>query len=177
MTRLRIIASAVAGLLLAAIAAAPAAAQGTVPFQVLNAKTADYTFLGSDCSKIIAFSSTGALSATLAQAGVTFFTGCYIDVKNIGTAAVTITPTTSTIDGRSSVILAPGAGIRIVNDSANYWTQQFPLVGQRAEGTGFATIGNTRPACTAGSTPNTWLRFSGTDGSIWVVPAWSGTGC
>jgi len=52
-----------------------------------------------------------------------FQAGWFADIKNISTAAagiVTITPTGSTINGASTLVLWPGQGGRIVSDGANY---------------------------------------------------------
>lgn len=116
------------GLLLALGIAGAAFAQGTVPQEFINAQTATtYTFVPRDCSKIVTLSNTASIAVTLPQAGVTLFPGCFIDVANIGVGVVTITPTTSTIDGAASKVLMPKSGIfnsglRIVNNGTNYFT-------------------------------------------------------
>jgi hypothetical protein len=65
-----------------------------------------------------------AQAYSIAQAGAAsaFQAGWYADIKNISTAAgvVTITPTTSTINGAPTLVLLPGQSARIVSDGANY---------------------------------------------------------
>jgi hypothetical protein len=47
-----------------------------------------------------------------------------MDVQNRGAGTLTITPTTSTVDGASSLALTTGQGRRIASDGTNYFTQR-----------------------------------------------------
>jgi hypothetical protein len=47
-----------------------------------------------------------------------------MDVQNRGAGTVTITPTTSTIDGAASIALTQNQGIRVVSDGTNYFTMR-----------------------------------------------------
>lgn len=87
---------------------------------IVNAQTGTtYTFLVGDYGKLVTFSNSGAIAVTLPQATGSFTTwNSY--VKNLGAGAVTITPTTSTINGSSSLVLPSGGSIWIVSDGANY---------------------------------------------------------
>lgn len=113
--------------LLAGTAAAHAQAVG---FNVNPQTGTMYTFVNTDCSKLVTFSNASAVAVTLpqassasgggAQAG-TFMPPCTIAVMNNGAGTVTITPTTSTINkGASSLALTTGQGDIIVSDGANY---------------------------------------------------------
>lgn len=81
-----------------------------------------YTFVSGDCGRLVRFTNAGAIAATLPQAGAAFPARCRIYTKNIGLTAVTITPTTSTIDGLSSIVLAANQSAAITSDGTNYVT-------------------------------------------------------
>lgn len=91
-----------------------------------NAQTGtSYTFLDGDRAKLVTASNAAAQAYTLPQAGAAsaFQAGWYSDIKNNSTALagiVTITPTTSTINGATTLQLIPGQGVRIVSDGTNY---------------------------------------------------------
>ena len=102
----------------------------------INAQTGTtYTFLNTDCGKLVTFNNSAAQSVTLPQASSPsgggsgsglFMPPCTIDVLDLGTGTVTITPTVSTINSAASILMNnTGAGtkrqsIRIVSDGANY---------------------------------------------------------
>lgn len=103
----------------------PAKAQ-QIPAQFVNAQTGTtYTFVQTDCSKLVTFSNSSAIAGTLPQAGTAglFFGGCFFDVENKGAGTLTITPATSTINGASTLVLSTGQGARIVSDGTNYQVQ------------------------------------------------------
>jgi hypothetical protein len=83
-----------------------------------------YTVLAADRGKLITVTSASAYGITLAQANTAGFTaGAIFHVKNLGVGAVTITPTTSTIDGNATLVLTTGQGVDIYSDGANYNSQ------------------------------------------------------
>ena len=102
--------------------------------QMVNAQTGTtYTVANTDCDpagrKLLTFNNAAAIAVTLPQAGGSgnFLGGCVITVSNVGLGTVTITPTTSTINGATSTVLQPYTGLSIYNDSSpaatgNYWT-------------------------------------------------------
>jgi hypothetical protein len=91
-------------------------------FNGLNAQTGtSYTFVNSDGLKLVTFNNAGATAVTLPQAGASFPAGWAVFVENLGAGAVTITPTTSTIDGTTSVTLNQNQGTIIFSDGTNYW--------------------------------------------------------
>lgn len=86
-----------------------------------NAQTGTtYTFVTSDNAKLLTFSNGAAVAATLPQATSTFGTGWHSFVLNKGAGTVTITPTTSTIDGAATLALAQNQSALIVSDGTNY---------------------------------------------------------
>lgn len=106
--------------------ATPQAAQAQVSTQFIDAQTGTtYTFVNSDCSKLVTFNNAASVAVTLPAAGTAskFFAGCFIDVQNKGAGIVTITPTTSTINGQTTLVLPQNTGFRIVSDGVNYQIQ------------------------------------------------------
>jgi hypothetical protein len=90
---------------------------------VINSQTgASYTLLGGDSGKLVTFNNSSAVSVTLPRATGSFGAGWHVRVRNLGSGAVTITPTTSTIDGATSVVLQTGQGLVIASDGTNYQT-------------------------------------------------------
>ena len=116
-------------------AAAPGSAittSGTISAaEPVNAQTGTtYTFLDSDRAKLVTFSNASPVAVTLPQAATTiaFVSGWFTDAVNLNAGPVTITPTTSTINGASSVVLQQGQGIRIVSDGTNYQLTRTPAM-------------------------------------------------
>ncbi len=91
----------------------------------VNAQTGTtYTFLTTDIGKLVTFSNGSAIAVTLPVATSSGFTGGFwLDVVNLGVGTVTITPTTSTIQGAATLVLSTGEGARIVSDGTNYFVQ------------------------------------------------------
>lgn len=81
-----------------------------------------YTVLSTDNPKIIEFTGgSSAVAVTLPNANSAGFTaGFATSIQNFDTANVTITPTTSTINGAATLILYPGEEADIVSDGTNY---------------------------------------------------------
>ena len=92
----------------------------------VNAQTGTtYTFTASDNGKLVTQTNVSPITDTLPQAGSAGFqSGYFVDVENRGSGLLSIVPTTSTIDGGSSVTLITGQGMRIVSDGVNYFTQR-----------------------------------------------------
>lgn len=82
-----------------------------------------YIYASADCSRNTFFSNAGAVAVTLPQAGTSFPNGCQLPSKNDGAGSVTVTPTTSTIDGAASITLTTGQSVVIVSDGTNYKTE------------------------------------------------------
>jgi hypothetical protein len=92
--------------------------------RVKEITSSPYTVLASDNGALLVFNSGSAIAVTLPQAIGNFGVGFYVDVENQGAGLVTITPTTSTIGGSSSLAVPQPQGGRIVSDGANYRVQR-----------------------------------------------------
>jgi hypothetical protein len=108
-------------------AAAPGSAittSGTLSAAALvNAQTGTtYTMVDGDRAKLVTFANAAAVAVTLPQAGAStaFQSGWFCDVLNAGSTTVTITPTTSTINGAATFILNRNQSARIYSDGTNY---------------------------------------------------------
>ncbi|HWE52005.1 MAG TPA: hypothetical protein VG273_19590 [Bryobacteraceae bacterium] len=87
-------------------------------------KGAAYTIQSSDCGKLVSFANSGPVAVAVPQAGTTIPAGCWIELQNSGTGAVTLTPAVSLIDGAASLQLATGAGLQLVSSGGQYYTQR-----------------------------------------------------
>jgi hypothetical protein len=90
-----------------------------------NAQTGTtYTVANGDQGKLVTLNNSSSVAVTLPQAGTSsqFLSGWFAYLENIGTGVVTITPTTSTIDGASTFVLAQNTSALIVSDGTNYRT-------------------------------------------------------
>lgn len=83
-----------------------------------------YTFADDDAWSVVTFNNAAAVAATLPQAassgGTVFKSGWVSFVKNLGAGAVTITPTTSTINGAATYVLQQNEEAAIISDGTNY---------------------------------------------------------
>ncbi len=88
----------------------------------VNAQTGTtYTVLATDRTSELTFNNASAIAITLPQAGSTGFASKFAFVaKNIGAGAATITPTTSTINGNSTLVLQQGDACFVYSDDTNY---------------------------------------------------------
>jgi len=105
--------------------AGPARAQfdRTNAIGVVNSQTGtSYTFVFSDRGKLVTFSNASPVSVTLPQAtsSGSFRSGWTTFVYNLNTGTVTITPTTSTINGSATLTLAQNEGATIFSNGTNY---------------------------------------------------------
>lgn len=81
------------------------------------------TTLNTDCGKLVTFTNGSAIAVTLPQAnGSMFVSGWFVKFQNRGAGTITITPTTSTIDGAASLTLLTSDGVEIHSDGTNYFT-------------------------------------------------------
>lgn len=132
----------------------------------VNAQTGTtYTVLAGDQTKLVTFTNGSAIAVTLPQATGSFGAGWFADFQNRGAGTVTITPTTSTVDGAASIALLTGQGVRIASDGANYFTQ-------RGLGSTFTTAASKAQMQTGtdNTTIVTPLRVNDADG---VAKAWA----
>lgn len=97
--------------------------QKTEAIGMVNAQTGTtYIFVFDDRGKLVTFSNASPVAVTLPQAASTgsFKSGWTTFVRNKGAGTVTITPTTSTINGASTLVLATGESATIFSDGTNY---------------------------------------------------------
>lgn len=93
--------------------------------EAVNAQTGTtYTVANGDCGKLITHNQAAAVAYTLPQAGSggNFVAGWVVDIQNTGAGTITVTPTTSTIDGAATFTISQNQGARIVSDGTNYKT-------------------------------------------------------
>lgn len=84
-----------------------------------NSGTTD-TILSSDCGKVVTESNAASVAVTLPQATGAFGAPFFYTQVNLGVGTVTITPTTSTINGAATLVLTTGQSADIVSDGTNY---------------------------------------------------------
>lgn len=119
----------------------------------INAQTGTtYTVLSTDQAKLVTHSNAAAIAVTLPQATGSFGATWFYDTENIGAGTVTITPTTSTIDGAASLTLVQHMGCRIISDGTNYYTirGRFSLLTTKGDIAGFSTVPARVPVGTDG---------------------------
>lgn len=122
-----------------------------IALETVNAQTGtSYTYVTDDGVKMVTHNNASSIAGTLPQAGASFPNGWKTSVKNIGAGTLTITPTTSTINGASSISLTAGQGVTIVSDGTNYVTKTIVSAGSFTGGT-LTTALNEAPAVTLAS--------------------------
>jgi hypothetical protein len=100
-----------------------------------------YTITTNDYGQMVTFNNTGAVAVSLpAASGAGFFPFNTL-LKNVGAAAVTITPTTSTIDGAASLTLTVGQSAMVISDGTNYRTAFLATAGGGGGGSGTVVAG------------------------------------
>jgi hypothetical protein len=94
----------------------------------VNAQTGTtYAFVASDLGKLVTLANAASVAVSLSQAtasGGNFAAGWWVEVENRGAGTVTITPTTSTINGGASITLATNSSVKIISDGTNYLALQ-----------------------------------------------------
>jgi hypothetical protein len=88
----------------------------------VNAQTGtSYTVAATDENKLVTFSNASSIAVTLPVATASGFTsGATFSVFNKGVGVATITPTTSTINGATTLVLNQNDGATIYSDGTNY---------------------------------------------------------
>ena len=107
----------------AGLTGGPITSTGTIATTyAINAQTGtSYTFLTSDAAKLVTQSNASAIADTLPVATTSGFGAGYsFDIENLGAGLVTITPTTSTINGAATLTIPTNMGCTIVSDGTNY---------------------------------------------------------
>lgn len=91
----------------------------------VNAQTGTtYTYLTTDFRKLVTHTNGSSIAGTLPQAGASFPAGWFMLVQNRGAGVLTITPTTSTIDGAATLVLNQNEGAIVISDGTNYFTMR-----------------------------------------------------
>jgi hypothetical protein len=101
--------------------ASVAALPQCTPGGVTTVTSTSYTFLSTDCGKLVTFSNLGAITSALPAPGSSYF----VDVQNTGIGLLTVNPPTGvTIDGASALTVSTAEGLRIFSNSTSYFTQR-----------------------------------------------------
>lgn len=96
-----------------------------MPTVHVNAQTGTtYTYTTGDRNKLVTHTNAASIAGTLPQAGSGFEDGWFMWVQNRGAGTLTITPTTSTVDGAATLVLPTGTGVLISSDGTNYFTSR-----------------------------------------------------
>jgi hypothetical protein len=83
------------------------------------------TIGAADRDALVTYNNASAVAVTLTQPGTTGMDDHWAcEVENRGAGVVTLTPTSSTIDGASSLALNQNQGCRIFTDGTNFFTQR-----------------------------------------------------
>ena len=84
--------------------------QGAFTSGIALPSVASYTVNNTDYQGIIIFNTASAIAVSLNSAVATNFT---CTILNIGSGAITLTPTTGTVNGAGSLSLAPSQGVTV----------------------------------------------------------------
>jgi hypothetical protein len=130
-----------------------------------------YAIATTDNSKLVTRANAANMADTIAAATTTGFTsGFAFDYTNYGPGVVTLTPTTSTIGGQTTLVLPPNQGCSIVSDGTNYQVSACDsLLTLNAGGAGTSVT----PTC-AIDNEDTYGTFTATAGTFTVNAP---TGC
>jgi hypothetical protein len=121
-----------------------------LPTGGINAQTGTtYAVVASDAGKLVTLSNASAVAVSISTATTAGFTNPSVfRFKNNGVGTVTITPTTSTIDGKTAAILGPQEGIALFSDGTNYITaERFPFASSHAPTCAAGTAAGTGATC------------------------------
>ena len=129
----------------------------SAPVEAVNAQTGTtYTVVAADQTKLVTLSNAAAIAVTLPQATGSFAAGFYLDVANLNAGVVTVTPTTSTINGAASFVLNRFHSVRLVSDGTNWQVMQGE--GLRGQSTAVASAAT----CDIGTTASQRISITGT---------------
>lgn len=146
-----------------------ATATGLGTSQPINAQVGtSYAMLSSDAGKFMTFSNAAAVAVSLSVASAAGFTAGYsFDVQNLGVGAVTITPTTSTINGAATLVITQNKGCSVTSDGTNYQVSACTAIAGGAVVTATGVTGPTNDYSPAG--------FGPTTGVLYLTPAAGGS--
>lgn len=136
----------------AGLTGGPITSSGTISASYpVNAQVGtSYAVQQSDQSKLVTFSNVGAVAASIAQAGGggNFQAGWDCTLLNLNTGTVTLTPTTSTINGAATLVLKQGQSARIFSNGANYFATSAASGGFLVASNNLSDLANTATART-----------------------------
>lgn len=153
----------------ACLTGGPITTTGTVAgTYVIDARTTTTEAItAASACKLVTFNNGSATAASLVQATGSAGAGFSFDVENIGAGVVTITPTTSTINGSATLTLAQNTGCTITSDGMNYQisacTAKLPTGSGTVTSVALASASNV--ACVVSGSPVT------TTGTLTCTPA------
>lgn len=113
--------------------------------QPVNAQTdTTYAMLSTDGGNIVTFNNTSPIAVSLSQATTGGFTAGYsFFAENLGVGTVTITPTTSTINGVATLVIQKNEGCQVTSDGINYQTSSCTAISPPTVYTSGVTVTNT----------------------------------
>lgn len=88
--------------------------------KVNNQSGTTYAVVQSDWGATIVRSNAAAMADTVPQATASYAAGFWFEYENKGPGVAILTPTTSNISGLSSLVVPPGAGVKLVSDGVNW---------------------------------------------------------
>ena len=119
----------------------------------LNVQTGvAYTVLATDAGKVITMSNAAAIAVTLPQATGSFGLGYKTTIQNAGSTLITVTPTVSTVNGTTALVIGPKEAATFISDGTNW----------------LATTNNP-----LGIVSNATATTSGNSVSFTGIPAWA----
>jgi hypothetical protein len=135
---------------------------GTTQPNRTNATTSD-TILSTDGGSIVLETNGSAVSVGIASASSAGFTSNFSVEIDAQAAAVTVTPTGSTINGAGSFTIASGTGAYIYSDGTNYKVARnsTALLGSGTPGGSSGQLQYNSGGAFAGATIGTGLSFTG----------------
>jgi hypothetical protein len=83
-----------------------------------------YTVLQTDKGDLVTLTNASAITVTLPQATNDFGSGFWVSFQNMGAGTATLTPTTSKIDGATTLALTQNQGVIVASDGTNYFTMR-----------------------------------------------------
>lgn len=137
------------------------------------------TINNGDLATEILYTNAGSVAVTLPQAGASglFVDGWCTIVRNANVGTVTITPTTSTINGAASLAIPSNQAVKIVSDGSNYRVYYLPTVAPLLASSNLADLASAAAALTnLGGTTVGKALFTATDAATARTAAGVGTG-
>lgn len=134
-----------------------------------------YAITDSDRAFLVSYSNASAVAASIAQAGAAnqFQAGWFSFQQNRGAGTVTLTPTTSTIDGVASVQMPTNTGFALFSDGSNYYTMRGLNTNYTITPQGRVTLQTATPVMSTTQSAKTTIYYTPYQGI--VCPIYDGT--